>query len=359
MSLEELQKLNNELSAEISYLDTFQMTLKILMNSLYGALANKWFALFNDEIAKAITANGRYFIRDMSSYLENALQQAIPRDKKYGIYNDTDAFVFSVEPFVHKFLEKNPDASISEIVDFCQTIEDKLITPKIQEFIDKYSNELNVFDKSLIGAEREVISDKCVFLAKKKYFMRVRDNEGKRYPEDSPSMKIQGLDIIKGGTPSYSKKYLMEAVPEILDSDEIAIREYIRERKGDYLQHELHEMCQMQGVSRIDYGLNEKGVPQGSRCAITYNNYLKENDLEDTYSPINAGDRIKKVFLLEPNKFGSNVLGFVDNNFAKEIEPGIIDYDTMFEKGFLNMLKLMTGPIGWNITQETEVLDDW
>lgn len=328
------------------------------MNSLYGALANKHFPLFNAEIASAITGNGRYFIREMSAYVNNALKQ-IGGDNNYTLYNDTDSGYFTVKPIVDKFLEKNPNAGISEITDFCVELENKLINPKVQEFIDLYAHELNAFDKSMIGAAREVISDTAVFSAKKKYYMRVRDDEGKRFSLDKPKIKVQGLEVIKGGTPQFSKEHLRKAIPEILDSDELRMRDYVREKKAEYLNYGLSAISQTQGVSRVDYSLGDKGVPQGSRCALVYNDYIKNNNLLDKYVPINGGDRIKKVFLLTPNKFNSDVIGYIDDNFVKEIEPEIIDYDTMFEKGFLNMLELMTEPMKWNIRQETESLDDW
>lgn len=72
-----------------------------------------------------------------------------------------NSIYLTVSPFVKKFQEKNPNAGISEITDFCVELENKLIDPKVQEFIDLYAHELNAFDKSMIGAAREVISD-CV-----------------------------------------------------------------------------------------------------------------------------------------------------------------------------------------------------
>lgn len=270
-----------------------------------------------------------------------------------------NSIYLTVSPFVKKFLEKNPNAGISEITDFCVELENKLIDPKVQEFIDLYAHELNAFDKSMIGAAREVISDTAVFSAKKKYYMRVRDDEGKRFPLDKPKIKAQGLEVIKGGTPKFSKEYLRKAIPEILDRDELRIRDYVREMKTKYLNYNLSDISQTQGVSRVDYTLGDKGIPHGSKCALVYNDYISKNNLLDMYVPINGGDRIKKVFLLQPNKFNSDSVGYVDNNFIKEIEPEIIDYDKMFEKGFLNMLELMTDPMEWNIRQETESLDDW
>lgn len=234
-----------------------------------------------------------------------------------------------------------------------------VVTEKKYSRDRKIVYDIEVQDNHNFLAEHFLIHNCAVFAAKKKYYMRVRDDEGKRFPEDSPKIKIQGLEIIKGGTPHFSKEYLRKAIPEILDSDELGIRNYVRGLKAEYLNYPLSEISQTQGVSRIDYNLGDKGVPQGSRCALVHNKYIQDNNLTGIYNLIQGGDRIKKVFLLEPNKFNSNIIGYIDNNFEKEIPKEIIDYDTMFEKGFLNMLELMTDPMKWNIKQETEVLDDW
>ena len=61
----------------------------------YGALANKGFPLFNEQMAAAITGNGRYFIRKKSNYIENKLQSLIPSEKPYVLYCDTDSCVGS------------------------------------------------------------------------------------------------------------------------------------------------------------------------------------------------------------------------------------------------------------------------
>ena len=76
-----------------SQYNTAQMVAKILMNSLYGALGNAYFPLFNESIAQAITGNGRYFIRKLANYIEEALQTLHKSDKPYITYGDTDSVI--------------------------------------------------------------------------------------------------------------------------------------------------------------------------------------------------------------------------------------------------------------------------
>lgn len=95
LSTEDLQLLLREAEMKESLYNTSQLVQKVLINSLYGALANKWFPLFNEDMAAAITGNGRYFIRKLANYIEETLQKMYKRKNPYVIYGDTDSCVGS------------------------------------------------------------------------------------------------------------------------------------------------------------------------------------------------------------------------------------------------------------------------
>ena len=341
-----------------SLYNTRQLVEKTMINSLYGAMANKWFPLFNEDMAAAITGNGRFFIQKLANYIEATLQKLLPQEKPYIVYGDTDSCYYHIEPFVQKYIEKNPGLSIGEYVTWADEFEKKVIQPTIEKTINDFSEQLNAYNKDKIGAEREIIADAAVFTAKKKYYARVRDSEGTRYPDDAPKIKVMGLEIIKSSTPKWSQKYLKAAIPHILDKNEDDLRDWIKTIKQEFTTVNLNEIAAVGGVSRIDYNLNEKGVPFGSRAAITHNNYINQNGLEDQYAPIQAGDKCKRLFLQTPNKFNSEIIAFTNDNFVKELD-GIIDFDTNFQKNFLKPLELMVAPLNYDLEKETETLDDW
>lgn len=68
-----------------------QLTLKILINSLYGAIASRRFLLANPDMAAAITSSGRFFIQLVANNVERELQALLPSDEPYVIYGDTDS----------------------------------------------------------------------------------------------------------------------------------------------------------------------------------------------------------------------------------------------------------------------------
>lgn len=217
--------------------------------------------------------------------------------------------------------------------------------------------DIEVEDNNNFFAEHILIHNCAVFTAKKKYYARVRDNEGTRYPEDSPKIKVMGLEIIKSSTPKWSQKYLKEAIPHILDKDEKDLRDWVNDIKQEFTKADLNDIAAVGGVSRIDYDLNEKSVPIGSRAAIIHNIYVDDKNLSDVYAPIQAGDKCKRLFLQEPNKFNSNIVAFTNDSFTKEID--CVDYDTQFEKNFLKPLELMVEPLNYDLQKETQELDDW
>ena len=83
--------------------DTEQMTAKISINSLYGAIAAKYFSLFNESIAQAITGNGRYFIKLLADKIENKCQSIVKSTKDYMMAGDTDSVYFQIEPIVDRY----------------------------------------------------------------------------------------------------------------------------------------------------------------------------------------------------------------------------------------------------------------
>jgi len=355
-----LKQLLNDCNSGESLYNTRQLVEKTLINSLYGAMANRFFPLFNEDMAAAITGNGRYFIQKLAIYIENKLQELLPQEKPYMVYGDTDSVYFHIEPFVKKYKDKNPNLPINDYVEWADQFEQKIIAPVIKQTIDDFSYELNAYNKDKIGCEREIIADAAVFTAKKKYYARVRDNEGTRYPEDSPKIKVMGLEIIKSSTPLWSQKHLKEAIPHILDKDENDLRNWIQTIKNNFIEVDLNEIAAVGGVSRIDYDLGEKGVPIGSRAAIRHNNYIKENNLEELYDTVKGGDKPKRIFLVEPNNFHSNVIAYTNPGFIREISKNdCVDYDTQFEKNFMKPLDLMVAPLKYNLRKETEALDDW
>ena len=90
-----------------------------------------------------------------------------------------------------------------------------------------------------------------------------------------------------------------------------------------------------------------KGTPIHVRSALLFNHYNKKNKLQHKYPLIQDGEKIKFVYLKTPNKFGENVISYLQT-LPKEF--GLdkqVDYDLQFSKSFLEPIKVIMDKIGW------------
>ena len=83
--------------------------------------------------------------------------------------------------------------------------------------------------------------------------------------------------------------------------------------------------------------------------ALIYNHKIKQNKLLNKYPLIQEGDKIKFVYLKQPNPFTSNVITYI-TKLPKEFDiHNFVDYDIQFEKVFIDPLTLILNTIKWNI----------
>ena len=358
-----LKRLLEEALHSMQLDDTLQMTLKIAMNSLYGAIANQYFALFNEAFAAAITMNSRYFVRLMSNRIVQKLEDLTGED--CGLYNDTDSFYFTIDPVIGQMVQKGKLKTLEEKIDFTDKFYDKIIDPVVQKAIDDFAVFTNSMDKSVIGAEREVVADSGLFIAKKKYALRVRDNEGTRYPLDDPYMKSVGLDIKQGGIAKFSKVELEGALGLILDKESKEIKEWVLTVRDKYTQADIADVAKTIGVSKVqdpNWGKIINGrkvaVPFGSRACVATNEYLIREGLQGQFPLLAPGNKVKIWYLTVPNPLHSDVFASDDPNFAKRFEK-YIDKDMNFEKFFMSPLKNMVDCLGIDFSHNVEEVDVW
>ena len=352
-----------ELDHQEQLLFTGQLTDKLSINSLYGALGQKYFPLFNEDIAAAITGNGRYFIKILAKNIENKLQNMIPSKSKYLVAGDTDSVYFTIEPFIDKYCK---DKSIADKTEWADRFYKKVIEEIVQNTINELSENLHAYAPEHIGADREIIADSALFVAKKKYTARVRDDEGKRFPVDEPYLKIMGLEIAQGGTALFAKKYLKEAIPVILDKSTSEIKDWFQEVRSKYAEQHLYDISKTIGVSKIkdaNWGQIKDGrrvsIPFGSKTCLATNKYITEHNLEEQFPLIEAGAKVKILHLVKPNPLGNaDAFAFEDGKLA-DLFIDYIDKDLTFEKFFVSPLENMVKALDIDITKNLEDLDEW
>jgi hypothetical protein len=73
---------------------------------------------------------------------------------------------------------------------------------------------------------------------------------------------------------------------------------------------------------------------------------------------IQEGEKIKFIYLKQPNIFWNNTLAFLSSLPKQLGAEQYIDYDLQFQKSFLEPLDIILSSIGWN-TEKIESIDSF
>ena len=342
---------------EISKYNNFQMARKIQLNSLYGALANQYFRFYDDRIAEGITMSGQLVIRDTAKALDKYMNKVCgTEDEMYSFYSDTDSCYVTCKNLVDNFF---PDKDVDKVVGLLDKIGTEKIEPAIAQAMTKLGNYTNAFEHK-IDFKREVIADKGVFVAKKRYALNVLDDEGLRLNE--PKLKVMGLEIVRSSTPAPIRDSLKEAVRLILTSDEEHLQNYIAEAQKTFNTLTAEDIAFPRGCNNLKKytstaDVYQKGTPIHVRGSLLYNKLLQDKSLNLKYEKIQEGDKIKFLYLKEPNSLHENTIAFV-TKLPKEFDiTKYVDYDLIFQKAFIDPLENILKPLGWN-TEPQATLED-
>ena len=352
----EVEKLKSEgkdysaASKQVVLYDNAQMTRKITLNSIFGSFGSVYFRYFDLDAARSITHTGQLIVKWMSVGMEQFFQGIVPSKKKYCYYIDTDSNYFDVTPLVNKML---PNESLDQRVEALARFSSDKMEPKLNEVYDELMDYLNVADRC-IAADREIIGTQGIWVSKKRYAVRVHDNEGVRL--DTPKLKIMGLDIIKSSTPSILRDKLKGALEMMMDSDNNTLISYIDKIRDDYKDYTIEDIGMPKSVSYVDKYIDLdggliKGTPINSRAAIIHNRLLIEGE---ALTEIGDGDKMIYVFLKTPNPYHSNVIAFKDG-IPSKFDSKWIDRDVQFEKSFIKPLQLMLKAVNWNHEKKADL----
>ena len=351
------------LSNEIAKFNNLQTTKKISLNSLYGASGTPYFRFYDIRLATSITTSGQLVIQwianDINDYLNKLLGT---KDKDFCIASDTDSIYLSLDELVHRtIMETNPDAGTREIISFLDRVCENKIQPFIDKSCDALAGYLNVFSQRM-KMKREALADKGIWTAKKRYALNVYNNEGVEYAK--PKIKVTGLEMIKSSTPSACRDKLMESLDIILNRTESDIITFIEDFRKEFRRLPESDIAFPRGVNGIDQYTDKKtksyakGTPIHVRGSIIHNNLIQKKNLTSKYEMIKEGEKIKFIYLREPNTIQSNIISF-HQVLPKELDlHRFIDYDTQFDKAFLDPLKIILDCIGWK-TEATSSLEDF
>jgi DNA polymerase elongation subunit (family B) len=341
-----------ELEREISRLENKQMAIKILLNSLFGALGNKWYRYFDLRIAEGITLSGQLIIKWCERAINQEMNKLLGTDKDYVIAIDTDSVYVNFSKFVEKFGPEDPTQFLSK------ACEDHF-KPMFAESMADLATKSNAYINRMV-MDREVIADRGIWQAKKRYILNVHNSEGVQYAK--PKMKIMGIEAIKSSTPEICRTKMREVFVTMLSGDKEATQKFIQEFKQEFKQLRPEQAAFPRGVTTLDKWsdrrtIYSKGTPIHVRASLLYNHLLKHHSLKQ-YEEIQKGNKIKWTYMLIPNPIRENVIAFPDYLPQEFGLDKYIDYNKQFEKTFLEPLEPILEAIGWQ-AEEQLTMDDF
>jgi len=338
-----------ELTKEIARCNNIQMAKKISLNSAYGAIGNEHFRYYRLANAEAITLSGQVSIRWIENKMNGYLNKLLSTDKvDYVIASDTDSIYLNLGPVVTKFFGNKSDDK-NKIVELL----DKVCQDRLEPFIERSYQELadyvSAYDQKMI-MKRENIADRGIWTAKKRYILNVWDSEGVRYKE--PKMKIMGLETARSSTPQYFRDKLYAAFKIIIGKTNDELISFVNDVRTETSNRPYEEVAFPRGVNNLEKykhrtDIYSKGTPIHVRGALLYNHYLKKYGIENKHQRIQEGEKIKFMYLKTPNPIHENCISFfteIPDEFGIQ---KYVDYQTQYEKSFLEPLKNVLECVGW------------
>jgi DNA polymerase elongation subunit (family B) len=351
-----------DIEKRIARLNNLQLAKKVSLNSAYGALGSQYFRFYDLRMALGVTTAGQLSIRWIEAKINAYMNKILSTEEQdYVIASDTDSIYLKLGPLVNKvYGDATKSMPKTKVIDFM----DRVCKDKIEPYINESYNELAEYVHAYaqkMQMKREGLADKGIWTAKKRYIMNVYDNEGVRYNE--PDLKVMGLEMIKSSTPAAVRSKMKESIQIMIGGTELDMHKFIADFRKYFTGLPPEDISFPRGINGLSKysdsnSLYKSGTPIHVKGAILYNHYLKEMKLTKKYPLIQEGEKIKFSYLIMPNPFKDTVISY-PTRLPKEFDISkYIDYNTQFEKTFLEPIKVILDCMGWSTEKQT-TLDDF
>jgi hypothetical protein len=268
----------------------------------------------------------------------------------YVIASDTDSIYLNLGPLVET-VYKGREKTSEGVVGFLNKVCENEFEPYIEGSYEELARYVNAYAQKM-QMKRENIADRGIWTAKKRYILNVWDSEGVRYEE--PKLKMMGIEAVKSSTPAPCRTRIKDALKIMMNGTEDEVIDFIEKCRKEFKTLPPEDISFPRSASNVSKyqassTIYAKGTPIHIRGALLYNHYVKQHKLDNKYSLIQNGEKIKFCYLKKPNIIHENIISFIQD-FPHEINlDKYIDYDLQFEKAFLEPLKAILDAIGWNV----------
>jgi DNA polymerase elongation subunit (family B) len=299
------------------YYDRLQYVYKIKLNSYYGAMVNKFFRFADLRLGESTTGCGRKILLHQCAQVTKILdgEYLLPNrsviDKKtnkehFGytndksvIYGDTDSTYF-----------KSHGQTIEEAIQVSDLIGD-MVNKSFPKFMRNTFLCQPGFDDK-ISTGREIVSDRGIFVDKKRYILHLVNLDGKTVDK----LKVMGLDTKKTTIPKPVANKLNNFIERFLKGEEWDV---IANEIADYREYlrncnDIALLGLPKGVKKVEYYTNMYNtgqkctIPGHVSASILYNRCLEQYE-DHASDKVISGMKIRCYYITNSfNKFKSIAL---------------------------------------------------
>jgi DNA polymerase elongation subunit (family B) len=364
---EELKKKIETLTALKNELKNEEQAIKLTMNSIYGAIGNSWFVCFNPEVAEAVTLQGQSLIKHSEKILHKYFHEFWHKDKelhdKLGltsvkkihkpmvVYGDTDSNYVTFQEVVASC--EGWEGSDKDLI---LAINENRLVGYLKKCFDIYAEKWGTDNYQ--DFEMETLSINGIFLGKKKYVTNIVYSDGV-HSDPLTSIKTTGVEMVKGGTPSFVREKLIYLTKFIFSrGNKFELREFVQELKSikkDFKAQEPENISAAIMVNNYEkFVLNDttalevaKGCPIHVRASAYHNYLLNSTRFKDKYPLLGSGEKVRFYFVKTKNIKENNVFAYAQGTFPHEFAPPI-DFDEQFTKTILDPINRFIEVMGHN-----------
>jgi DNA polymerase elongation subunit (family B) len=334
-----------------------QHSKKISLNSAYGAIGNKYFRYYDHRQAEAITMSGQLNIKWIEKKLNEYFNKLYNTNDDYIIASDTDSVYINMAPLV-KMTGATDKVKIVKALDkFCK----EKVEPYIATVYKELADYMNVYQQKMEMA-REVIADRGIWTAKKRYILNVHNSEGVQYPE--PKLKIMGIEAVKTSTPLPCRDKLKECFKILMNGNEKEMKEFCVNFRREFELLPPEDIGFPRSVNNVEKysdttSIYKKGTPMHVKGALLYNHLLKTKKVSHKHQTIYEGDKGKFVHLRK-NPWNANVITFIGSLPTEFDMHKLIDYEQQFTKSFMDPLRFILEAINWKVdASDSNTIEDF
>ncbi len=370
---EEIKKKISDLKTLYSQLNSEQMSIKNVINSIYGVFLNRYFYFYNLDIGRSITLTGQditkftgsiidhYFIKkwhtDYKLHQAMGLTKVEPVTKSVWVYSDTDSAFTTFEDIYNRC-----EGWQGTKVDFILAIYNYRLKKYFEKCFVKYLSRYGEGVSNYLNLEPEKIAGSAIWFKKKMYVLNIVWKMGKgggiNYKNLS-KIDTKGLTVVKSTTPPFIRTKFMEVIIRIFQEGRelnmLSLMQMISKIKNEFFLLNVEDACGTVKVNNYSkYVIDDtkdmvfaKKTPSHLKGAAYYNHLLKKNSkYKDKYTFIKDSDKVKFYDIGDDNDTESvQCFAFIPGEFPYEFAP-TLDYEKQFSKYFIKPFNSILSSIG-------------